>query len=37
MPGKTHELQYYSCVPFSRKNEIRDYFYVIGWKGYKFE
>ena len=30
-------LQYFSWIIFSRKNEIRDYFYVISWTSYKFE
>ena len=36
LPRKTHKIQYYS-FSFLRKNEIRDYFYVIGWQNYKFE
>ena len=31
------QLQNFSWVLLSRKNEIKDYFYVIGWKCYKFE
>ena len=34
---KNLQPKYFSWYHFLRKNEIRDYFYWIGWISYKFE